>query len=166
MLNSAYNTFSHKNSHGSSQLVYILLPTRRQCSVSLFSSRSVLGNFLDSLRWFLPPGTHPLCNLPSLWAGTGLGNSLLMNRVERSNRMSLPRWGYKRSQLLFWPLSLSFWGKQTTTQWTALWSPWVMRQMSPASGNLRPANSHESKLENKSYFEMTSALAGILIVAF
>lgn len=40
-----------------------------------------------------------------------------------------------------------------------------MRQMSLASGNLRPANSHESKLKNKSYLEMTPALAGILIVA-
>ena len=72
-------------------------------ALSLYFPR-VLGNFLDSLRWFLPPpGTHPLCNLPPLWAGTGLGNSLLMNSIERSNRMSLPRWGYKRSQLCSGP---------------------------------------------------------------
>ena len=103
MLNSAYNTFSHKNSRGSSQLVYILLPTRRQCSVSLLSScfRQLLGQ--PSVIPAPPPGTHRLCNLPPLWAGTGLGNSLLMNSIERSNRMSLPRWGYKRSQLCSGP---------------------------------------------------------------
>ena len=71
-------------------------------ALSLYFPR-VSGNFLDSLRWFLPPGTHPLCNLPPLWAGAGLGNSLLMNSIERSNRMSLPRWGYKGSQLCSGP---------------------------------------------------------------